>query len=110
MDTHTHTHTLSRFAALWRKNLNRHLKSLRKERKTERAALKGQERKIGVAKSEYLALDWGRGTGLKNHLKSLRERPKEQTTKSARKKVEGREGMYVTCVCVSVCVYDYLTL
>ena len=29
--THTHTHTLSRFAALWRKNLNRHLKSLRKE-------------------------------------------------------------------------------
>ena len=109
---HTHTHTLSRFAALWRKNLNRHLKSLRKERKTERAALKGQERKIGVAKSEYLALDWGGETSLKNHLKSLRESPKEQTTKNARKKVGGREGMYVTCVCpcVCVCVYDYLTL
>ena len=28
-----------------------------KERTTERAALKGQERKIGVAKREYLALD-----------------------------------------------------
>ena len=32
--THTHTHALSRFAALWRKNLNRRLKSLKKDRKS----------------------------------------------------------------------------
>ena len=54
-------------------NLNRHLKSLRSERtKAEKAALKGQERKIGVAKSDYLALDWGREMRLKNHLKKSR--------------------------------------
>ena len=74
-DTHTHTRPLCGALA---QSLNRHLKSLRnKRRKPERAALKGQERKIGVAKSEYLALDWGRETSLKNHLKSLKESPRK---------------------------------
>ena len=92
------THTLSRFAALWRKNLNRQLKSLRKERKTERAALKGQERKIGVAKGEYLALDWGRETSLKNHLTSLKENLENEES-IREKKRGGREGVCV-CPCV----------
>ena len=51
-----------------------------------------QERKIGVAKGECLALDWGREKSLKSYLKSLRESPKEQTTKSARKKVGAARG------------------
>ena len=41
-----------------------------KERNTERAALRGQERKVGVEESEYLALDWGRETSLKSNLKA----------------------------------------
>ena len=92
------THTLSRFAALWRKNLNRHLKSLSKERKKSRkSSAKGQERKIGVEKGEYLALDWGRETSLKNHLKSLKESPRNDEKR--KKESGGREGVYVH-VCV----------
>ena len=85
-------------------NLNRNLKALEtRERKTERAKQKGQERKIGVAKNDYLALDWGRETSLKNHLTSLKESPRND--KSAREKEGGREGMYV-----HVCVFEYLAL
>ena len=53
-------------------------------------------------KNEYLALDWGRETSLKNNLKSLRESP---TNDKKRKKERGggREGVYVH-VCVRVCV------
>ena len=47
-----------------------------------------------VAKSEYLALDWGRETSLKNHLKSLKESP---TNDEKRKKESGGQG---GCVCV----------
>ena len=100
----THTHTLSCFAALWRKNLNRHLKSLRKERKTERAALKGQERKIGVAKGEYLALDWSRETSLKNHLEKPERKPKKRRKTQERKRGQGGG------VCACVCVSEYLAL
>ena len=96
--THTHTHS----AALRRssiKNLNRHLKRLRKGRKTERAALKGQENKIGVVKGEYLALDWGRETNLKSHLKSLKESPRND---EKRKKESGGQGGGVCpCVCLN---------
>ena len=58
--------------------------------------LKGQERKIGVAKGD-LALDWGRETSLKNHLKSLKESPRNDEKR--KKESGGREG-----VCVHVCV------
>ena len=52
-------------------------------------------------KNEYLALDWGRETSLKSHLKSLRESP---TNDEKRKKEKGgREGVYVH-VCVRVCI------
>ena len=99
--TRAHAHS----AALRRsgeKDLNRHLKSLRNERKTERAALKGQEKKIGVVKSEYLALDWGRDTSLKNHLKSLKESP---TNDEKRKKESGGQGWGVCpCVCTCACL------
>ena len=87
--THTHTHTVPLCGAR-ANDLNRHLKSLRNKRKnTERAALRGQERKIGVEKSEYLALDWGRETSLKNNLKSLRESPRNDRK---RKKERGGAG------------------
>ena len=90
-DTHTHTHTRPLCGAL-AEDLNRHLKAVEtRGRKTEKAALKGQERKIGVAKSEYLALDWGREI-----------EKAQETTKSARRKVGGRE-VYVH-VCVRVCM------
>ena len=79
----------------------------KKERKTERAALKGQERKIGVAKGEYLALDWGRETSLKNHLKSLKE---SERNDEKRKKESGGQGGGV-CPCVRyMCVSEYLAL
>ena len=84
-------------------DLNRYQKALEtKERNTERAALRGQERKIGVEKSEYLALDWGRETSLKNNLKSLRESPRND--RKRKKERGGREGMYVACVCPCVCM------
>ena len=83
------------------KSLNSYLKSLRNKRNTERAALRGQERKVGVEKSEYLALDWGRETSLK--IKSLRESPRsDQKRKKERGGGAGR-CMYM-CVCVRVCV------
>ena len=89
-------------------DLNSYLKSLRKkERNTERAALRGQERKVGVEKSEYLALDWGRETSLKSNLKSLRESPRND---QKRKKESGGQGGVCTCVCPCVCVYEYLAL
>ena len=98
-DAHTHTHTRPLCGAL-AEDLDRHLKSLRnktkKNRKSSAKRLKGQERKIGVAKSEYLAIDWGRETGLKNNLKSLRESPRNY--KSARRKVGGREVYVHVCV------------
>ena len=71
--------------------------------KTERAALKGQEKKIGVAKSEYLALDWGRETSLKNHLKSLKESPRND-----KKRKKGSWGAGRGCM--SMCVSEYLAL
>ena len=97
------THTLSRFAALWRKNLNRHLKSLSKERKKSRkSSAKGQERKIGVAEGEYLALDWGRETSFKNHLKSLKESPRND--EKHKKESAGQGGGVCPCVCTCVCL------
>ena len=71
-----------------------------KERNTERAALRGQERKIGIEqiKNEYLALDWGRETSLKNNLKSLRESP---TNDKKRKKERGQGGGVCPCVCLN---------
>ena len=84
-------------------DLNRYLKSLRNQRNTERAALRGQERKVGVEKSEYLALDWSRETSLKNNLKSLRESP---TNDEKRKKESGGAGRG----CMSMCVSEYLAL
>ena len=52
-DFDTHTHTLGRFAVL---NLNSHLKSFRKDRrsKTKRARKKDRSSE----KSDYLALDY----------------------------------------------------
>ena len=88
-------------------DLNRHLKSLRNKRNAERAALRGPERKIGVEKSEYLALDWGRETSFKNNLTSLRESPRNDRK---RKKERGGQGGGVCSMCVSVRVYDYLAL
>ena len=83
-------------------SLNRYLKRLRNKRKnTERAALRGQERKIGVEKkkNEHLPLDWGRETSLKNNLKSLRESP---TNDKKRKKERGGQGGGVCpCVCLN---------
>ena len=70
--------------------LNRYLKSLRNERKKDRksSAKRAREKdRCRKTKREYLALDWGRETSLKSHLKSLRESP----------------GVYVH-VCVRVCV------
>ena len=53
-------------------------------------------------KNEYLALDWGRETSLKNNLKSLRESP---TNDKKRKKESGGQGGGVgPCVCTCVCV------
>ena len=105
--TEVDTHTRCRFAALRRTTLNRHLKSLRNERRAERAALRGQEKKIGVVKSEYLALDWGRETSLKNHLKSLKESP---TNDEKRKKESGGAGMGCMSMCVYMYVFEYLAL
>ena len=59
-------------------------------------------------KSEYLALDWGRETSLKSHLKSLRKSPTNDE-KRKKEKGGGREGVYVH-VCVRVCVFEYLAL
>ena len=53
-------------------------------------------------KNEYLALDWGRETSLKNNLKSLRESPTNDK-KRRKERGGGREGVYVH-VCVRVCV------
>ena len=98
--THTHTHTRPLCGAR-AEDLNRHLESLRNKRKPEKAALKGQERKIGVVKSEYLALDGGRETSLKNNRKSLRESPRSD--KKRKKESGGGRGVYVhVCVCVRV--------
>ena len=84
------------------RNLNRYLKSLRNERKKDRkAALREKDRRRKM-KSEYLALDWGRETSLKSHLKSLRESP---TSDEKRKKEKGGQGGGVCpCVCTCVCL------
>ena len=92
------------------RNLNRYLKSLRNERKKDRksSAKRAREQdRCRKKKSEYLALDWGRETSLKSHLKSLRESP---TNDGKRKKEKGgREGVYVH-VCVYMCVIEHLAL
>ena len=98
VDTHTHTVPLCGARA---KNLNSYLKSLRNKRNTERAALRGQERKVGVEKSEYLALDWGRETSLKSNLKGLSESPRND---QKRKKESGGGREVYVHVCVRVCV------
>ena len=84
------------------KDLNSYLKSL--ERNTERAALRGQERKVGVEKSEYLALDWGRETSLKSNLKSLRESPRNDQKRNKESGGAGRCMYMCVCVCPCVCV------
>ena len=90
--------------------LNRYLKSLRNKRKkhrkssAKRAREKDRSRKM---KNEYLALDWGRETRLKNNLESLRESPRND---QKRKKESGGQGGGVCGMCVSVRVYDYLAL
>ena len=62
---------------------------------------------MGVEKSEYLALDWGRETSLKSNLKSLRESP---TNAGKRKKKSGGAGRGCMFMCVYMCVSDYLAL
>ena len=101
--THTHTHTLSRFAALRRKNLNRHLKSRNERKKDRKSSAKRAGAKDRCSKSEYLALDWGRETNLKNHPKSLKESPRND---EKRKKESGGVGRG----CMSMCVSEYLAL
>ena len=111
-DTHTHTHTRAGPLGGARvRNLNRYLKSLRNERKKDRksSAKRAREKdRCRKEKSEYLALDWGRETSLKSHLKSLRESP---TNDGKRKKEKGGQGGGVCpCVCTCVCVFEYLAL
>ena len=86
--------------------LNRYLKSLRNKRKKHRksSAKRAKEKdKSEKMKNEYLALDWGRETRLKNNLKSLRESPRND---QEHKKESGGQGGDVCgmCVCVCVCV------
>ena len=85
-------------------DLNRYLKSLRNKRKKDRksSAKRAREKDRGREKGEYLALDWGRETSLKNNLKSLRESPRNDQKR--KKEGGGREGMYVACVCPCVCM------
>ena len=88
------------------RNLNRYLKSLRNERKKDRksSAKRAREKdRCRNMKSEYLALDWGRETSLKSHLKSLRKSP---TNDEKRKKEKGGAGRG----CMSMCVFEYLAL
>ena len=112
METGVDTHTVPLGGARV-EGLNRYQKSLRNKRKKDRkssakrAREKDKSRKI---KNEYLALDWGRETLLKNNLKSLRESPRndqnvrKKERKKERKKAGGRERMYVACVCPCVCM------
>ena len=88
-------------------SLNRYLKSLRNKRKKHRKSSAKRAREKGrCRKSEYLALDWGRETSLKSHLKSLRESPTNDE-KRMKEKGGGRECM---SMCVYVCVSEYLAL
>ena len=92
------------------RNLNRYLKSLRNERKKDRksSAKRAREKdRCRNKKSEYLdlALDWGRETSLKSHLKCLRESP---TNDGKRKKEKGAAGRGCMSMCVYVCVFEYL--
>ena len=84
------------------RNLNRYLKSLRNEGKKDRksSAKRARENdRCRKMKNEYLALDWGRETSLKNNLKSLRESP---TNDKKRKKESGGQGGGVCpCVCLN---------
>ena len=107
---HTHTHGAAQrrsdrgpLGGALAHNLNSHLKSLRQERKKNRksSAKRARRKGRGSTKDDYLALDWGRETSLKNNLTSLKESPRNE--ESARKKAGGREGVYVH-VCVHVCV------
>ena len=108
LETGVDTHTVPLGGARV-EGLNRYQKSLRNKRKKDRkssakrAREKDKSRKI---KNEYLALDWGRETLLKNNLKSLRESPRndQNVRKKERKKAGGRERMYVACVCPCVCM------
>ena len=112
LETGVDTHTVPLGGARV-EGLNRYQKSLRNKRKKDRkssakrAREKDKSRKI---KNEYLALDWGRETLLKNNLKSLRESPRNDhnVRKKERKRGAGRGCMWH--VCVRVCVYDYLAL
>ena len=61
--------------------------------------LRGQERKVGVNKSEYLALDWGRETSLKNNLKKPERKPKKRP-KAQEEKWGAGKCMYM-CVCMT---------
>ena len=107
-ETGLDTHTVPLGGARVR-NLNRYLKSLRNERKKDRksSAKRAREKdRCSKKKSEYLALDWGRETSLKSHLKSLRKSPTNEE-KRKKEKWGGRECM---SMCVHVCVFDYLAL
>ena len=89
------THTVPLGGARVR-SLNRYLKSLRNERKKDRksSAKRAREKdRCRKMKNEYLALDWGRETSLKSHLKSLRESPTND---------EKRRECMSMCVCVSL--------
>ena len=101
-DTHTHTAPLCGARV---RNLNRYLKSLRNKRKKDRKSSTKRARendRCRKMKNEYLALDWGRETSLKNHLKSLKESP---TNDEKRKKESGGQGGGVRpCVCTCVCL------
>ena len=82
-------------------DLNGYLKSLRNKRKKNRKSSAKRAREKGRSrKSEYLALDWGRETSLKNNLKSLRE---SQGNDQKCKKESGGQGGVCTCVCVCPC-------
>ena len=104
LETGVDTHTVPLGGARV-EGLNRYLKSLRNKRKKHRksSAKRAREKdRCRKMKNEYLALDWGRETRLKNNLKSLRESPRNNQKR--KKESGGREGMYVACVCPCVCM------
>ena len=109
LETGVDTHTVPLGGARV-EGLNRYLKRLRNKRKKHRksSAKRAREKdRSREMKNEYLVLDWGRETRLKNNLKSLRESPRNN---QKRKKESGGQGGDVCGMCVSVCVYDYLAL